>query len=146
MKGNLMAGPGRVPKENLSREADTKRRDADITKVSADGILRGSPLPKDITWHPRTKAWWHSFRTSPLAQGFTESDWDFLLDTALLHTAMWEGATNLAAEIRLRVSAFGSTPEARLRLKLKITEESNEVAQTVNMDAERRKRLKAICD
>ena len=141
-----MAGPGRVPKENLSREADTKRRDADITKVSADGILRGSPLPNDITWHPRTKAWWHSFRTSPLAQGFTESDWDFLLDTALLHTAMWEGATNLAAEIRLRVSAFGSTPEARLRLKLKITDDAAEIATTVSMDVERRKRLQLLSE
>ena len=141
-----MAGPGRVPKENLSREADTKRRDADITKVSADGILRGSPLPKDITWHPRTKAWWQSFRTSPLAQGFTESDWDFLLDTALLHTAMWEGATNLAAEIRLRVSAFGSTPEARLRLKLKITDDAAEIATTVSMDVERRKRLQLLSE
>lgn len=141
-----MAGPGRVPKENLSREADTKRRDADITKVSADGILRGSPLPKDITWHPRTKAWWHSFRTSPLAQGFTESDWDFLLDTALLHTAMWEGATNLAAEIRLRVSAFGSTPEARLRLKLKITDDAAEIATTVSMDVARRKRLQLLSE
>jgi hypothetical protein len=135
-----------VPKENLSREADTKRRDADITKVSADGILRGSPLPKDITWHPRTKAWWHSFRTSPLAQGFTESDWDFLLDTALLHTAMWEGATNLAAEIRLRVSAFGSTPEARLRLKLKITDDAAEIATTVSMDVARRKRLQLLSE
>jgi plasmid maintenance system antidote protein VapI len=81
-----------------------------------------------------------------LAQTFTDSDWDFLLDTALLHSEMWNGETKLAAEIRLRVSAFGSTPEARLRLRLKIDDEAAEVAQTVNMDAERRKRLKAIAD
>jgi len=50
----------------------------------------------------------------------------------------------LAAEIRLRVSAFGSTPEARLRLKLKIDNDAAEIAQTVNMDDARRNRLKAI--
>ncbi len=142
-----MAGRGPAPTgKPATRERDNAKREADITKVSADGILRGFPLPKDIDWHPRTKAWWASWRTSPIAQTFTSNDWDFLLDTALLHNEMWNGSTNLAAEIRLRVSAFGSTPEARMRLKLKITEESNEVAQTVNMDAERRKRLKAICD
>jgi hypothetical protein len=141
-----MAGLGRAPKENLSRERDQARRDASTTKVKADGVLRGKPLPNDIAWHPRTKAWWQSWRTSPLAQTFTDGDWDFLLDTALLHSEMWNGETKLAAEIRLRVSAFGSTPEARLRLRLKIDEEATEVAQTVNMDAERRKRLKAIAD
>ena len=142
-----MAGRGPAPTgKPATRERDNAKRDADITKVSADGILRGSPLPKDITWHPRTKAWWHSFRTSPLAQGFTESDRDFLLDTALLHTAMWEGATNLAAEIRLRVSAFGSTPEARLRLKLKITDDAAEIATTVSMDVARRKRLQLLSE
>ena len=140
-----MAGRGPAPSNKpATRERDNAKRDADITKVSVDGILRGSPLPEDTTWHPRTIAWWHSFRTSPLAQGFTESDWDFLLDTALLHTAMWEGATNLAAEIRLRVSAFGSTPEARMRLKLKITDDAAEIATTVSMDSERRKRLQLL--
>jgi hypothetical protein len=79
-----------------------------------------------------------------LAQTFTEADWDFLLDTALLHSEMWNGETKLAAEIRLRVSAFGSTPEARLRLKLKIDNDVVEIAQTVNMDDARRNRLKAI--
>jgi len=81
-----------------------------------------------------------------LAQTFTESDWDFLLDTALLHTQMWNGDTKLAAEIRLRVSAFGSTPEARLRLKLKIDNDAAEITQTVNMDEARRNRLKAIAN
>ena len=141
-----MAGPGRAPQEHLSRERDQARREAATTKVKADGVLRGQPLPNDIPWHPRTKAWWNSWRSSPLAQTFTDGDWDFLLDTALLHSEMWNGETKLASEIRLRVSAFGSTPEARLRLKLKIDDDVSEIAQTVNMDDERRKRLKAIVD
>ena len=141
-----MAGRGPAPKPQLTRDNDQARREAATTKVKADGILRGQPLPNDIPWHPRTKAWWNSWRSSPLAQTFTDGDWDFLLDTALLHSEMWNGETKLASEIRLRVSAFGSTPEARLRLKLKIDDDVSEIAQTVNMDDERRKRLKAIVD
>ena len=141
-----MAGRGPAPKPQLTRDNDQARREAATIKVKADGVLRGQPLPNDIPWHPRTKAWWHSWRSSPLAQTFTDGDWDFLLDTALLHSEMWNGETKLASEIRLRVSAFGSTPEARMRLKLKIDDDVSEIAKTVNMDDERRKRLKAIVD
>jgi len=144
-----MAGPGRVPKENLSRESDTKRRDANIIKVSQDGVLRGFPLPKDagFNWHPRTKVWWQTWRQSPMAQTFTETDFLFLLDCAFLHHKMWtDDQVSLAAEIRLRVSAFGGTPEARLRLKLKITDDAAEIATTVSMDVERRKRLQLLSE
>ena len=141
-----MANRGPAPKPELTRERDNARREAATTKVTDDGVLRGKPLPKETAWHPRTVAWWATWRKSPLAQTFTESDWDFLLDTALLHTEMWNGETKLAAEIRLRVSAFGSTPEARLRLKLKIDNDAAEITQTVNMDEARRNRLKAIAN
>jgi len=139
-----MAGRGPAPKPQLTRDNDQARREAATTKVTNDGVLRGMPLPNETPWHPRTVAWWATWRRSPLAQTFTEADWDFLLDTALLHSEMWNGETKLAAEIRLRVSAFGSTPEARLRLKLKIDNDVVEIAQTVNMDNARRNRLKAI--
>lgn len=139
-----MAGRGPAPKPQLTRDNDQARREAATTKVTNDGVLRGMPLPNETPWHPRTVAWWATWRRSPLAQTFTEADWDFLLDTALLHSEMWNGETKLASEIRLRVSAFGSTPEARLRLKLKIDNDVVEIAQTVNMDDARRNRLKAI--
>lgn len=139
-----MAGRGPAPKPQLTRDNDQARREAATTKVTNDGVLRGMPLPNETPWHPRTVAWWATWRRSPLAQTFTEADWDFLLDTALLHSEMWNGETRLASEIRLRVSAFGSTPEARLRLKLKIDNDVVEIAQTVNMDDARRNRLKAI--
>lgn len=141
-----MAGRGPAPKTQLTRDNDQARRDAATTKVKSDGVLRGFDLPSEIAWHPRTVQWWQTWRESPLAQTFTHNDWDFLLDTALLHSEMWNGEMKHAAEIRLRVSAFGSTPEARLRLRLKIDDDAAEIAQTVNMDDERRKRLKAITD
>jgi hypothetical protein len=34
-------------------------------------------------------AWWDTWRRSAQAQEFTDTDWDFLLDTALMHHTMW---------------------------------------------------------
>ena len=76
-------------------------------------------LPEDVDWHPRTVAWWSMWARSPQADTFTESDWSFLLDTALMHHAMWsKGQWTLAAEVRLRVAKFGATPEDRARLRM----------------------------
>lgn len=53
------------------------------------------------------------------AEQFTESGWQFLADTALMHSAMWaKGQWTLAAEVRLRVAEFGATPEDRARLRM----------------------------
>ena len=55
---------------------------------------------------------------SPLSADFTETDWDFLLDTALIHARYWMGTMSLAGELRLRVAKFGATPEDRARLRI----------------------------
>lgn len=56
---------------------------------------------------------------SAQADTFTATDWSFLLDTALMHHAMWsKGQWTLAAEVRLRVAKYGATPEDRARLRM----------------------------
>jgi hypothetical protein len=76
-------------------------------------------LPDDRVWHPRTQEWWGMWQRSAQSETFTESDWSFLLDTALMHDAMWsKGQWTLAAEVRLRVAKFGATPEDRARLRM----------------------------
>lgn len=131
-----MAGTGRVPSGSRSRARDNDVRES----VKSDGKLGGFALPDDVLpldtdsgkreqWHPQTVRWWQSWRRSP--QGvkmMTEPDWDYLLDTALLHHQMWmSGGKNSerAAEIRLRVATFGATPadRARLRMEIEIPEE-----------------------
>lgn len=114
-----MAGRGPAPKDPEKRV----RRNADpapVTNVTPDGELRGPDLPAGMEWPERTKSWWKTWRLSPQAQTFTESDWDFLLDTALLHARMWLGDAKIAAEVRLRVAKFGATPEDRLRLRMQV--------------------------
>ncbi|MCQ6554804.1 hypothetical protein NPS70_16585 [Streptomyces sp. C10-9-1] len=68
-----------------------------------------------------TQLWWNSWRTSAQAQTFTDTDWLFLIDTALMHHTMWaKGRWEFASEVRLRAAKFGATPEDRARLKLKV--------------------------
>jgi hypothetical protein len=95
--------------------------------VTADDELRGPDLPIDVLpnheqWHQRTRDWWRTWRRSPQAQTFTATDWDFLLDTALMHHTMWsQGRWEFASELRLRAAKFGATPEDRLRLRMQVT-------------------------
>jgi hypothetical protein len=103
--------------------------------VVPDDELRGPELPEGVLgedkdgdpyeWHPMTHAWWDTWRRSPQAQTFTDTDWAFLIDTALMHHSMWgKGQWTLAAEVRLRAAKFGATPEDRARLKLKVDDPS----------------------
>jgi hypothetical protein len=117
-----MAGRGPAPKDYASRDRDQARRHAS-TPIVADGELRGFDLPPldDAEWHPATVQWWATWRSSAQATTFTPTDWSFLLDTALLHDALWHGRPDAAGELRLRVAKFGATPEDRARLKMEVT-------------------------
>lgn len=91
-----------------------------------DGELRGPELPPVREWPDRTLAWWETWRRAPQAAEFTATDWDFLLDTAVLHATFWEGDARVAPELRLRVAKFGATPEDRARLRLSVTQADDE--------------------
>ena len=124
-----MPGAGPAGKQNRSRARDNEVRDT----VKSDGRLGGWALPEgvlgvdaktgaQIEWHPQTVAWWDAWRASPQGTRMvTEPDWQFLLDTALMHHSMWANQRwDFAAEVRLRAAKFGATPEDRMRLKFEI--------------------------
>ena len=139
-----MPGRGRPPSAKpMGRERDERRKQNQFTKVADDGQVRGPDLP-DFAWHERTVAWYETWRRSPMAQTFLDADWDFLIDTAMLHTEMWNGSSGLAAEIRLRVGKLAGTPEDRMRLRLQVDTEAKEAAAPRPMNNDRRARLVAI--
>lgn len=119
-----MAGRGAAPTKDRSQRVRPGKSVPTTTTISPDDELRGDPLPADALkepWHPRTLAWWETWRRSPQAQTFTATDWDFLLDTALMHHTMWtHGRWEFASELRLRAAKFGATPEDRMRLRLQV--------------------------
>lgn len=142
-----MAGRGPAPKDPATR----RRRNADpVPKsiVSTDGELRGPALPDDAIpepWHPRTLAWWTTWRRSPQAQTFTDTDWDFLLDTALMHHTMWsKGRWEFASELRLRAAKFGATPEDRARLRIQVTAEPQKTGGSAEQVGSRYSHLRAV--
>lgn len=115
-----MGGRGPAPKDPSQRRRANKPP-VPATVVTPDDELRGPELPTDVDWHARTTDWWETWRRSPQAQSMTTTDWSFLLDTALLHSAMWQkGHWTLAAEVRLRVAKLGATPEDRARLRMSV--------------------------
>lgn len=142
-----MAGRGPAPKPVLQRESRTQARNDAATKLTADGDLRGPDLPEG-DWHPRTLAWWDTWRRSAQAQVMTPTDWDSLMETALLHTRLWNNDPRVAAEVRLRVARFGATIEDRLRIKMQVDAEIDAAApSTPVIKSDRRRRLlKAVSD
>lgn len=120
-----------------------------------DGVTRGPELPMNlpgIKWCTVTLKWWEMWRNSPQAVVFSETDWAFLMDTALLHNRMWqprrEAVTNsdgkivkrlaplsttemkaLSGEIRQRLQLFGATYTDRMSSGMNIGEPDKETPE-----------------
>jgi hypothetical protein len=88
----------------------------------ADGKIYGPELPDSYDWPDATLTWWQTWRASAQASKFTDTDWSFLIDTAVLHAEFWLGNRSVAGELRLRAAKFGATPEDRARLRLQVGE------------------------
>lgn len=118
-----MAGRGPAPKGDRTRDRDTP----DFDELPVTGHLFGAELPEGVlpdgeSWHPQTLVMWDAIRAFPLLEHEPEFGWQFLVDTALMHNAMWtNGRWEFAAELRLRLAKYGATPEDRMRLKIKVT-------------------------
>lgn len=136
-----MAGRGPAPKDPGRRV----RRNADsVPVVVLPARYEAQPaLPDLFPWPERTRQWWQMWATAPQAELFTQTDWDFLLDTALIHADIW-GNWNLdrMPELRLRVAKFGATPEdrARLRIQFAAADEADEKRSRPQIGAAARER------
>lgn len=142
-----MAGRGPAPKDPSER----RRRNLSepLTVVESDGESRGPDLPDGFDWPDVTREWWETWRRSPQAKTFTDTDWSFLVDTAVMHAEFWLGNRALAAELRLRVAKFGATPEDRMRLKIAVGEPgaaTKPKLQTKAATNRRERLLKAVGD
>lgn len=90
--------------------------DLPTVQVEKDGEL------VEFVWPAATERWWAMWRESPQAEHFGSTDWDFLLDTALVHARFWNGNMSVGPELRLRVAKFGATPEDRARLRMQFAQ------------------------
>jgi hypothetical protein len=85
-----------------------------------DGSLLGFELPEEYDWQRITRHWWDTWRRSPQSRAFSETDWNFLLETAFLHAELVAGNAQVASELRLRESKLGATLEDRQKLRIQV--------------------------
>ena len=107
-----------------------------MTDADEDGVL----VRKRVKYPPETRRWWESWVNSPLNDGFTEHDWNYLLEVSVIHACFWLDIDRMkcAAELRQRMSNFGATPADRARLRI-ITVTADNAEET----AEEARRLNA---
>jgi hypothetical protein len=80
-----------------------------------------------------TQDWWKMLGQHPLSPEFTDLDWSYLAETALIHAHFWKGDMRVASELRLREAKYGFTPEDRARLRLQFA-----IATTAEIEAKER--------
>jgi hypothetical protein len=115
-----MAGRGPAPKDP-SQRARRNKDPQPLRVIDAEPTPQPdmpATMPGGEPWPTETVTWWAMWKRSPLAAEFTDADWSFLLDTALVHGRLWSGDSRAGAELRLRVDQFGMTPTSRARLRI----------------------------
>jgi len=119
-----MAGRGPAPKPADKRAGHARTAKANqLRPVTVEFVPAVQPaLPDSVDWPAETRTWWKNWAESPLACTFMATDWDFLLESALLHAKVWQGHLSHLQELRLRVAKFGATPEDRARLRIQFAD------------------------
>ena len=117
-----MRGP--LPKNPKTRQ----RRNRESTRATFEDDGNARPkrapeLPRSMTWHPMTKAWWKHVWNSPMSEEYLWVDVDGLFRLAPLVNNFWmQGGTDakLAESISRQGAMFGLTPMDRRRLQWEV--------------------------
>ncbi|KDN83463.1 hypothetical protein KCH_49450 [Kitasatospora cheerisanensis KCTC 2395] len=126
-----MAGTGPAPKDpsrrarrnkDLQPQTILRFERAEAPELPDFRINAGEDGLVEFVWPERTCEWWETWKASPQAEHFSSTDWEFLLDTALIHAKVWSGDASAAPELRLRVAKFGATMEDRARLRMQFAQ------------------------
>jgi hypothetical protein len=114
--------------------------DAQIAQgLSALGLQSSRTIPE--RWPAETRRWWRAVSRMPHCTLWTESDWQYALDTACVAAAFHSGDARLAGELRQREKVLGLTQDSRRDLRIRYVppaEETEEPAGVAVMDEYRR--------
>ena len=65
-------------------------------------------LPGEIPWPEETMKWYEAWRSSPRTDEWDEAQWQYMYDTALVHSAVWGSQDfGMVGELRARLSYMG---------------------------------------
>lgn len=94
------------------------------------GSERDLPDIPGLPWYETTVAWWNIVRRMPHCRLWTEADWLFAIETAVLKNQIWGeifgGAlpASLLSEERQRLALLGMTLEHRRKLGIRYADPS----------------------
>jgi hypothetical protein len=100
----------------------------------------------DVSVYPMpeaTKDWWESTTSMPHCVLWSDSDWAFCSDTALVHAQAVTGVISAMSELRQREKILGCTYDSRRDLRIRYVDVITEPATLAPVDSldERRLRL-----
>ena len=110
-------------------------------------VVKGAMLEQRMP--TQTRAWWKRVTAMPHCVLWTETDWQFALDTAMVHAAFMLGDTVRAGEVRVREKQMGTTLESRRDLRIRYVPAEDLAPATdtpsdphvTSFEAERRRRI-----
>lgn len=126
----VVRGPApKPPGQKVRTHKDTFTPNKTIVN---DGKLRGPRLPKGVSWCERTLKWWEAWRRSPQAQLMIATDWDAMMEAAVIHNQIWTDPTalkpseitSMTKELHRILSSYGLTYADRLKLRVRIDEDN----------------------
>lgn len=86
----------------------------------------------EVKLHPQTRAWWRTISRMPHCVLWTDADWRFALETALLVDDLFQGDTAKAGELRQREKIIGTTMDARRDLRIRYVDPQPEIPEGVS--------------
>lgn len=107
--------------------------------LSALNLVKMRAIPTQ--WPRRTRKWWATISRMPHCILWTDADWQFALDTALVAAAFHAGDVRVANELRQREKHLGVTADSRRDMRIRYVESVEETADpaiVTAMDAYRR--------
>lgn len=140
-----MAGTGPRPNPNRRRRnadtyADVQTRVKPTSSKLAGPTLAKATAGQSVLWTPDlvylVDAWWSTWRRSPLAEAFLETDWQRLTMLVPLVKSYYDKPhyTKLA-EIRQNESLLGATVVDRLKARIKVEDGDDPVVATPGVTA-----------
>lgn len=92
----------------------------DVRDTPYTGPYPSCPWGRD---DPYLSKWWDTVKTMPHCVLWTESDWQYAIDTALMKARFYDGEKEpnaaVLTELRRREEAMGMTYDSRLKLRIR---------------------------
>jgi hypothetical protein len=77
------------------------------------------PRPGDRRWSAHTKRWWKAVSGMPHCALWTEADWSYAFDTAIIAAQLHDGDIRAAAPLERREKVLGTTLDYRRDLRIR---------------------------